>query len=804
MEAKGIESGINIVYSHRILNNRNRPNHTPMGKQFYRCVLAMILFFQSWSISANATGIPYWITATENQSATNTWLCFRKKVILPELPNRAPARIAADSKYWLWINGELAIFEGGVKRGPNPTDTYYDEVDISRYLKKGENTIAIQVWYFGKEGFSYNPSGKAGLFFDCIINDSIPVYSDSSWEARIHPAYFTPGQPYPNFRLSESNIGFDARYDIGDWQKRTDGNKWQNATICGKEGDAPWNKLHHRIIPLWKDSGLKAYEEIVCHPGNETDTIIGILPYNCQITPYLKIDSKREGEKIVMYTDYYKGGGSYNVRGEYITKKGIQSYESLGWMNGQKVYYILSKGIDWQELKYRETSYNTTFAGKLKCSDAFLNRYFEKAKRTLLVTMRDTYMDCPDRERAQWWGDVVIESGESFYALDTLSHLLIKKGMYELIGWQKENGILHSPIPASNYDAELFGQMLASIGYYGFWNYYMNTGDIQTLKALYPGVRKYLKIWSLEDNGLLKLRETAWLWGDWGTNIDKEGLINLWYYLALKGAKNMAEVLGKKEDATEYATMMDVMENAINSLCWTGTCYQHPDFKGNIDERVSALAVVAGIVDKSKYSLLLNTFKNYEYASPYMEKYVMEACFILGDGRFGIERMKKKFHAMVTNKEHSTLFEGWGIGKDGYGGGSTNHAWSGGGLTVFAQYVLGIKPVSAGYDTVSIAPSPSGINDVEMEMSTVKGKMDFSYHVKDGKLEMEINLPLSVNAEIKLDCQLYESIRWNGMRIDTRKKSFASENYSYCINNDTLILYTKGGKHHLACDKTTE
>ena len=38
---------------------------------------------------------------------------------------------------------------------------------------------------------------------------------------------------------------------------------------------------------------------------------------------------------------------------------------------------------------------------------------WEKSQRTLYITMRDTYMDCPDRERAQWWGDEVNESGEA-------------------------------------------------------------------------------------------------------------------------------------------------------------------------------------------------------------------------------------------------------------------------------------------------------------------------------------------------------------------------------------------------------
>ena len=54
--------------------------------------------------------------------------------------------------------------------------------------------------------------------------------------------------------------------------------------------------------------------------------------------------------------------------------------------------------------------------------------------------------------------------------------------MYELIGWQQEDGTLYSPIPSSNWNKELPGQMLASIGYYGFWNYYLHTGDLQTIK----------------------------------------------------------------------------------------------------------------------------------------------------------------------------------------------------------------------------------------------------------------------------------------------------------------------------------
>ena len=51
------------------------------------------------------------------------WICFRTTFTLDEAPDSIELRLAADSKYWLWINGSLQVYEGGLKRGPNPKDT---------------------------------------------------------------------------------------------------------------------------------------------------------------------------------------------------------------------------------------------------------------------------------------------------------------------------------------------------------------------------------------------------------------------------------------------------------------------------------------------------------------------------------------------------------------------------------------------------------------------------------------------------------------------------------------------------------
>lgn len=177
----------------------------------------------------------YWIGADVCQSKPNTWLNFVKDFRLTSVPDKAVAHIAVDSKYWLWINDEMVVFEGGLKRGPNPHDTYFDEVDIAPYLQRGENRIAILVCYFGKHGFSHNSSGQAGLLFDCQTAE-LDLVSDSSWKCTLNTAYQTCALPEPNYRLSESDILYDARYDMGEWYRTGVEIDYSNASILQKAG----------------------------------------------------------------------------------------------------------------------------------------------------------------------------------------------------------------------------------------------------------------------------------------------------------------------------------------------------------------------------------------------------------------------------------------------------------------------------------------------------------------------------------------------------------------------------------------
>ena len=234
---------------------------------------------------------------------------------------------------------------------------------------------------------------------------------------------------------------------------------------------------------------------------------------------------------------------------EYIATEGEQEFETPIWANGHTVLYFIPQGVEVVELKYRESGYDSDFVGSFACDNDFCNNLWKKAQRTLYVTMRDNYMDCPDRERAQWWGDVVVELGEAGYVFDSKAHLLTRKAILELMNWQQPNGVIASPVPGW-YKSELPCQMLASVGYYGFYTYYMLTGDNTTIDEIYPRVRKYLfEVWNPQNSGLINIRRGGWYWGDWGKNIDKEVLQQCWYAVALKGFIQMAKLTNHRSDA---------------------------------------------------------------------------------------------------------------------------------------------------------------------------------------------------------------------------------------------------------------
>ena len=683
-----------------------------------------------------------WLEENEENTVNqpNTWMCFRKNV---DIENKSDiknviAKIAVDSKYWLYINDEAVIREGGVKRGEKPDSIYYDEIDITDYLKRGNNTISILVWYFGQSGFSHIDSGQGALLFQTQIGNQT-IISDESWKVMQNPAYLKDTPNY-NTRLSETSIYYDANLEIENWYKKDyNDTKWKNAHVYGNSGDLPWGELIVRDIPQFLFSDIKEYENSQKYKNYTTtkdELIIMELPYNMQIIPYLKIDSQENKTIYISLDEKYDEEGK-SQRTIYVTKNGIQEFESIAWISGEKIYYYIPAGVKIISFGYRQTGYDSEKVGKFESDDEMFNQLWEMASRTLYVNMRDNYMDCPDRERALWWGDNSVSMQQAMYAYDANANKLFEKAIKSQIGW-KEGDLLMTVVPSKASKLHLPVQSL--LGITAMYDFYEYVGNKEFLAYMYPHLKGYLDAWTISsDSGLADINNfySLWKWGDSSEETDYYALENICYYYALNSIYKMAQVLGNETEILEMKTRVDKFYDAYNKKYWKENGYKSDEYY-EFDVRVNALAILSGIAsDEKKESISKILIENMDN-STFMEKYVLEALCEMGKIEDAQNRIRKRYKEMVENQDYSsTLWEYWDREL-----GTKNHAWAGGPLIIMSKYFAGIEPLKPGYNEIFIKPNFGDLKNIEAITNSPHGEIKLNAEKEYKKIILNIDVPI--------------------------------------------------------------
>ncbi len=157
---------------------------------------------------------------------------FRKTFTLTSVPERVPARITADSRYLLFVNGQEA-FRGPIRS--QPRRLHYDLLDLAPYLKSGENTIAVYVVYYGSARSFWMPAaptmalGKTGvLVFEANVGPSADaqdgwLVSDGTWKALKGDAWSedwkNSAEMHPLFGDAIPTEVVDARRLPGGWER---------------------------------------------------------------------------------------------------------------------------------------------------------------------------------------------------------------------------------------------------------------------------------------------------------------------------------------------------------------------------------------------------------------------------------------------------------------------------------------------------------------------------------------------------------------------------------------------------------
>ena len=126
-----------------------------------------------------------------------------------------------------------------------------------------------------------------------------------------------------------------------------------------------------------------------------------------------------------------------------------------------------------------------------------------------------------------------------------------------------------------------------------------------------------------------------------------------------------------------------------------------------------------------------------------MEKYVFEALYIMRFEDDAIQRMKLRYRDMVEYP-FTTLWEDWRIG--GSGGGTINHAWSGGPLTIMSQYAAGVAPEKIGYEVYHVLPQMGPLKSIKATVPSVRGDIKVEMKKTDASFTMKLTSPAETTA----------------------------------------------------------
>jgi len=498
-----------------------------------------------------------------------------------------------------------------------------------------------------------------------------------------------------------------------------------------------------------RDYGLKDYvrlSEKLPHSEDRPWRLVCGLPHNAHFQPWIEVRSEAGREirfnssnPLVLYlTDTETWSTGTN---------GLQSREASQWVSGEGAIYTVPAGVTVTAVKYRETGFDTNFAGSFACNDEDYNILWKKAARTAYVCMRDHFYDCPDRERVGFWGDGTPELGQCFYVFDSRSHELCRN-------------LVRRRLEPDFYP----GQHLEFLGDYGLWFYYLQTGDLDSMKAVYEPTREFLfDTYKFGKHGT---------WFDWGKeNKDTAVIETCFYYNCLEVLGRLAPLTGHPGDVLPIRRKLEEIRSSFDSRFWRGGFYQSSQVAVP-DDRANAMAVLTGLADSSKWPAIHdNVLSKREFASCFFDRWVFEALCRMGHEKQALLRMGRRYRTMIPCS-FTTLWEHydrwWASQIDAFDEGSSlNHGWNPPAL-LLSQTVAGVSPVEPGWSTFSVLPKEAFLTHLHAVVPSIKGPITVEIRKTATEYSLTLESPANTTAIVGIPRRAFsrlDTISANGKPV---------------------------------------
>ncbi len=545
--------------------------------------------------------------------------CLRRSVDLPAVPGRAPARVTADSRYVVFVNGHE------IARGPvraNGRRLHYDLLDLAPHLRPGRNVIAAVVRFFGRENPWWAPVpagyelGGGGFLFEADLGESGWIATDATWRAQradawaLRPAQGVGGMPIECFDARALPSAWcDADFDDRDWPPA----RLLAANHLGFGGRheppvAPYGALLPRpIAPLGcvprTGTIVRLAEGVVAAASDDpvaqvlADMAASAASIRSAELP-LRIDTSSgkaavvtvdfgevvagtvafevdapAGARIAAATAEFAGNDARLAPDDeragfgYVARGGDDRFETfqtfgLRWLG---LSVRADAPVVVRRIEVNERLHPREAGPFFECSDSVLNEIWTVGRRSVDLNSHDAYLDCPTREQRAWTGDSVVHQ-----MVDFASHTDWRLAAWnvELCASPRPDGML--PMAAAG-DAE-YGDSAFIPDWALHWvralhNLWRYAGDRERVARLLPvaeGVLRWFEPYAGEDG--LASDVTGWVIIDW-SSVSVDGTSSVLNALWARGLRDFAEMAQWLGDAgrarwarDRYARLRDAFE----------------------------------------------------------------------------------------------------------------------------------------------------------------------------------------------------------------------------------------------------
>lgn len=664
---------------------------------------------------------------------------------------------------------------------------YYRTYDVTEFLQQGDNAISGILgdgWFRGNISIKgQNQYGKkirlrSQLHIDYADGRTEIIASDPSWKASFGPILESDMQ---------AGETYDARREISGWDRP------------GFD-DRQWAPVHtgSKLNPLIQSyPGVPVRRIMELPTVKVTEPLDGLhvfdLGQNFSGWIRLKVSGKA-GDKVVM-----KFGEMLNADGTVYTKnlrsaRAIDTYILKG--DGEEVWeprftfhgfrYVEVTGLAGQPTKDSITGIvihsDAPMTSSFECSNPMLNQLHSN----ILWGQRSNYLevptDCPQRdERMGWTGDTQVFIRSGTYHQDVAS--FFTKWLVDLVDSQNARGLFGKQAPVFHGNGS---PGWADAGIICPWMIYQVYGDTRVIEEHYDAMARYIKVCGR--NGLDGLGKG---FGDWlaiGSTTPKELVSVAYYAYSAHLMAEMAELLGKTEDAKKYQGLFKRIRNHFQAL--------FVDADGTLSGDSQTAYCMALSFD-------LLTEQQRKQAADHLVERIKAKDYHLSVGFLGVPILLPTLteigrsdlaYRLLQNKTYpswgysveqgaTTIWERWNSYtlKDGISTekmNSFNHYAYGACSEWMFYSMLGIDTENAGYKEIKMKPEIPAFNEVDGghgitwakgHYDSIRGRISSDWKIEEGTFSWAVAIPANTTATLYLPAKRIEDITENGRPLKTRQ-----------------------------------